>query len=151
MRCSSKCGAKTEALVRTALDTSVLLDVLGADAAFGKKSLNALRAAFDAGALLACDVVWAEVRAHFPAEEPFNQTLSLIGVQFDPISAETAAAAGRLWRDSRKGKRDPGKRVVADFLIGAHARLQADALLTRDRGFYRRYFAGLNVIDPAKG
>jgi hypothetical protein len=25
----------------------------------------------------------------------------------------------------------------------------ADRLLTRDRGFYRRYFAGLKVLDPS--
>jgi hypothetical protein len=33
-------------------------------------------------------------------------------------------------------------------LIGAHALDQADALLTRDRGFYRKYFRGLRIIEP---
>jgi predicted nucleic acid-binding protein len=38
--------------------------------------------------------------------------------------------------------------VVADLLVGAHAAHQADRLLTRDRGFFRRYFDDLMVLDP---
>jgi hypothetical protein len=39
--------------------------------------------------------------------------------------------------------------VVADFLVGAHATRQANALLTRDRGFYRRYFQ-VEIIEPGR-
>ena len=134
--------------MKTALDSSVLLDVLGADRVFGEKSREALKAAYDAGALVACEVVWAEVRAHFPTDEAFSEALNLLGVQFDSISRQAAVLAGSLWRDSRKGARLPRDRVVADFLIGAHARLQADALLSRDRGFYPKYFGQLRLIDP---
>lgn len=134
--------------MKTALDTSVLLDVLGADPVYGETSRQALRSAYDTGALVACDVVWAEVRAHFLTDEAFQEALGLLGVRFDSVSPDAASEAGRLWRESRKGERVPRARVIADFLIGAHARLQADALLTRDRGFYRRYFAGLRVVDP---
>lgn len=136
--------------MKTAVDSSVLLDVLGADPAFGQRSREALRAAYDTGALVACDVVWAEVRAHFPTQESFNEALNLLGVRFDPMSAQAAVVAGGLWRESRRAREQARGRVVADFLIGAHAQQQADVLLTRDRGFYRRYFTKLKVIDPSR-
>lgn len=131
----------------TAVDTSVLLDVLGGDPTHGKRSREALRLAYDGGALLACDVVWAEVRAHFPSDQAFDEALRTLGVRYDPLSAAASADAGVRWAAYRKagGSRS---RVAADFLVAAHALHQADRLLTRDRGFYRGSFRDLEVIEP---
>jgi predicted nucleic acid-binding protein len=69
-------------------------------------------------------------------------------VDYSPLAAATALQAGCAWQAYRKagGARD---RMIADFLIGAHAAEQADRLITRDRGFYRSYFAELSIVDPA--
>ncbi len=137
--------------MRTAVDTSVLLDVFGADEEFGEPSREALRKAYRSGALLACDVVWAEVRAHFADDDQFRDALGVLGIRFDPLSADSAALAGRLWQEQRRRSTSNRARVVADFLIGAHALRQADVLLTRDRGFYRTCFTELRLLEPSPG
>jgi predicted nucleic acid-binding protein len=73
--------------------------------------------------------------------------LGILGVEFCPMDERAAALAGRMWNAYRSagGKRE---RVIADFLIGAHAMVHADRLLTRDRGYFRAYFNGLALVEP---
>lgn len=134
--------------MRTAVDTNVLLDVFLDDPRYGTASADALRKGLREGALTACEVVWAETCSVFPSEASFRSTMETLGVEFSPIREDSALRAGSAWRRYRTGG---GKRtrVVADFLIGAHAMTQCDRLLTRDRGFYGGYFAGLRILDPS--
>lgn len=134
--------------MKTAVDTSVVLDVLGADAVFGAGSKEALKAAYSAGALIAGEVVWAEVRAQFEHDTAFEQAMNALGVSFQPMTHEASRLAGALWREHRRRNAGKRGRLIADFLIGAQALLSADALLTRDRGFYRDYFKRLRIVEP---
>jgi predicted nucleic acid-binding protein len=133
--------------VITAVDTNVLLDVFSDNAEFGRRSANALKRCITEGSLLACDIVWAETAAWFPDAKAAEDALSILRVGYSPLTATTALQAGRAWQAYRQagGTRE---RVIADFLIGTHATAQAHRLLTRDRGFYRSYFAALPIIDP---
>lgn len=133
----------------TAVDTSVLLDVFGADPKFGPSSATALRDCLEAGRVLACEVVWAETGASFATAAEADSALRGLRVDFSALDAPTALAAGETWSDYRKAG-ETRERVIADFLIGAHALAHADRLLTRDRGFYRRYFKALRVLDPTE-
>jgi predicted nucleic acid-binding protein len=132
----------------SAVDTNVLLDVFQPDPAFGPASSQALRKAISEGGLIACDVVWAEVSAHFESRHAAGQALGELGVGFSAPTVFSADEAGVVQREYRRrgGTRE---RVIADFLIGAHAQMAADRLLTRDRGFFRSYFPGLTVVDPS--
>lgn len=134
--------------MKVAVDSSVLLDVLTSDPVHGQRSREALRVAYDTGALVACEIVWAEVRAHFQNDAEFSDAMKLLGIRFEAIFEDAAAKAGQLWRELRRERGASRVRVVADLLIGAHAMIQSDALLTRDRGFYRARFKGLRIIEP---
>jgi hypothetical protein len=133
--------------VITAVDTNVLLDVFGADPKFAPASAQALRRCLRERGLVASEVVWAETATVFADAGPFQEAMKKLAASFSPLTEEAAIKAAEVWRKYRAGG-GPRNRIDADVLIGGHALVTADRLLTRDRGFYRRYFAGLRVLDP---
>ena len=126
----------------TAVDTSVLLDVFTADAQHGRRSKSWLRAAYDAGAILVCDIVYAELVPAFRDRPALDHALREINAAASPIDASVAHDAGVRWMRYRRAG-GPRPRIITDFLIGAHAVAVADNFLTRDRGFYATYFPEL--------
>ena len=52
----------------TAVDTNVLIDILEPDPVKGRTSLSLLRRAMHQGAVVACEVVWAEVATAYGAK-----------------------------------------------------------------------------------
>ena len=128
--------------MRTAVDTSVLLDVFLADSRHGERSRDWLRAAYDAGAIIVCDIVYAELTPAFPNRAALDAALRQINAATSPINTEIAYEAGLRWMRYRQAG-GPRKRIISDFLIGAHAVAVAEAFLTRDRGFYATYFPEL--------
>ncbi len=132
----------------TAVDTSVLLDIFKKDPEFNDRSLAAVRRVLADGQLVACDVVWAEIVAAFATERAARHALSAVPVGYSAVAPRSAELAGEAWRAYRR-RGGPRERIIADFLIGAHALEQADRLLTRDRGFNRVAFGGLTILDPS--
>jgi predicted nucleic acid-binding protein len=130
-----------------AVDSTVLLDMLTDDPRFAAASSKAIEQALGAGGVVVCDAVVAEVQTLLDTSETAMDVLNEYGIHYLPTTEQAAVRAGymqRRFRD-RGGRRE---RVVADFLIGAHAMMQCDALITRDAAFYRDYFKGLRVIVP---
>ena len=133
----------------TAIDTNVLLDILVPDPEYVERSVEALEEAADAGSLVICDLVYAELCVHFQHQAECEQFLQQNEIRVEALNREAGFLASRLWRAYRQegGKRT---RIYTDFLVGAHAQLQASQLLTRDRGFYREIFRSLALVDPAR-
>jgi predicted nucleic acid-binding protein len=130
----------------TAVDTNVLLDVFFPDKRFAIESARLLKMAFNEGALVICDIVYAELVPQFKERNLLDETLAKINISPSSIDSDVAFLAGEKWDLYRRsgGKRE---RIITDFLIGAHASLKAGRFLTRDRGFYRSYFPDLFILE----
>lgn len=131
-----------------AADSSVLIDVIAGSDDASAASAEAVRQALRVGPVVLSEVALAEICTAFQGGSEVLRFLEELGIRFDPMEAKSALRAGEMQRRYRQrgGNRS---RTVADFLIGAHAMMQCDALITRDAGFYRDYFKGLRIIVPA--
>ncbi len=132
----------------SAVDSSVILDVLTDSRAFAESSVSSLRRGAQEGRLVVCECVLAEIYPAIGESSRFREFLADWQLEFAPSDAESAILAGEIFARSLRRGRGKG-RVLADFLIGAHALVHADRLIARDRGFFRVDFSTLVVWDPS--
>lgn len=132
----------------TAVDTNILLDILVPNERFYAASADALEQAASEGLIVISDIVYAELCIHFEAQRECDGFLESNEIRVQNLTHEAHFLASRAWRIYRQqgGKRT---RILADFLVGAHAQKQATRLLSRDRGFYRNLFPSLDLLDPS--
>jgi predicted nucleic acid-binding protein len=113
---------------------------------------TALDAAFARGKLVISGAVFAELLAFPRRTETFlNQFLNDTGIAVDWSMDESVwRAAGNSFQKyaSRRRKHRAGqpRRILADFLIGAHALEKGYSLLTLDDGIYRVAFPQLHIV-----
>lgn len=128
------------------VDTNILLDVLGADATFGKRSARTLSECAREGMLVINPVILAEVSAMLASLDELEELLPSTLFRRDPISLEASFLAGRAFYAYKRRGGTKG-RMLTDFLIGAHAAVAGFSLISRDEG-YKRFFK-LEVLNPA--
>jgi predicted nucleic acid-binding protein len=137
--------------VRTAIDTNVLSALWSNEHSAANLS-QLLGERQSQGALLIAPVVYAELLAYPRATESYvDDFLSDTGITVDfEIGRAVWADAGRRFAryaaQRRKSEFGEPKRLLADFLIGSHALLQADRLMSLDVNRYRQYFPELKLI-----
>lgn len=137
----------------TAVDTNVLSTLL-----FGKQSeleetKSLLKQCHKEGEVVICPIVFAELVAAPKVNEQLIDTfLRDIFVKVNWTLNETvwrqAARAYQSYAHTRRKQQDDTgpRRIVADFVIGAHAMLHADRLLTFDKRLFSSAFPKLNLL-----
>jgi predicted nucleic acid-binding protein len=131
--------------VKTLVDTSVLLDVITNDRAWGTWSEGALRKAAEHSTLAINAIVFAEVSTKFDRIE--DADAALVDFAREALPYEAGFLAGKAFLSYRRRggvKRSP----MPDFYVGAHALVRGMELLTRDAARYRTYFPALTIVAP---
>jgi len=151
-----------------AIDTNILLDILLPDPNYLESSLSLLTSYGRGHLLIISEVVYSELASQFPDGELLIEFLANTDIRLVNSSPEALWVSSRAWKTytgnrpqefqcSACGNKQTlkcercnttiiGKQhIISDFLIGGHALVHSGTLLTRDRGFYCRYFPELTL------
>ncbi|AZH24750.1 PIN domain-containing protein [Haloplanus aerogenes] len=153
----------------TAVDTNTLLAILYEDT-HTDASETTLRQAYQEGKLVIAPIVYAELAAdgHFNTESELNEFLADFSIQLGEPSCDALFRAGQQFQRYTSHRPDglqcptcgrkqqvvceecgedlaPGQHIAADFLIGGHAVVDAESLISFDSDFYETYFPSLTV------
>ena len=135
----------------TAIDTNIIVCLWSEDAGLSGIAEKALESAHQRGRLVISAPVFAElIAAPGRVEGLVDQFLkdNHIGVDWDLGEAvwRMAARAFQTYSERRRQQGGEGaRRILADFLIGAHAAVHNYRLLTLDERIYRAAFPTLRL------
>lgn len=128
-----------------AVDAPVLVELL-TDGPRADAVEASLRQCLGSGRVVLSDAALAQLSAALRNGSEALAALEEMGVHFSAVESKSALRAGEMLRRHRQ--RGGEGRPLADFLVGAHALLQCDGLVTFDTAFHRDYFKGLKLIVP---
>ena len=136
--------------MRVCIDTTILLDILKDE--FRNFQDNLYLALERGEDLVVPSVVYAELLPQFKGNARLvDEFLSEHKIEIMPLDTISATAAAKSWMRYLKRKEKVecpqcGHQLIfrahflSDFFIGGFASAKCDAILTRDRGIYKKYF-----------
>jgi len=138
----------------TAIDSSVLIALWNEDDTLNTQARSVLDQALGRGSLVIAAPVYAELlAAPFRTEGFLDSFCRETGIVVDwNLNEATWRLAGRTFQHyvarRRRQRRNSGpRRILADFLIGAHAVHNGFRLLTLDERLYRAAFPRLAILS----
>ena len=130
----------------TALDSSVIWAIVkhepGQDLV-----MQTLISAASEGPVVISPIAFAELAPSSPDASSLQDFLGRLDILFDPISAEAAHLAGSTFKLYRQAG-GPRQQILPDFIIAAHAKIQANRLAALDKGYFRKWFPDLPILTP---
>jgi len=145
-------GAGNAWAMTTAIDTNVIVALWDRDSALSLAAQSALDAALGRGTMVIAATVFVELmvapgRSERFLDSFFRETGINIDWTLDEVVWRAAGRAFQTYATRRRKQRDPGPhRILADFLIGAHALKGGYRLLTLDDHLYRAAFPHLTTV-----
>lgn len=136
--------------MRSAVDTNVISALWSGEGTAGQMAAL-LGQARSEGGLVVCAPVYAELLAHPKAKPGFvdgflARTDVLVEFDLDEAIWREAARGFAAYARRRREAATGPKRLLVDFIVGAHAVRRADRLLTLDPTRYTRDFPRLPVL-----
>jgi predicted nucleic acid-binding protein len=136
----------------SAVDSNIFVALWDIEHTLHSRAQSVLDAALQQGNLVVGTPVYAELLA-FPRRTEafldyfFKETGIAVDWELNESDWRTAGRAFRSYAARRSKQRDPGpRRILTDFLIGAHALRRGYRLLTLDDHLYRAAFPRLPII-----
>jgi predicted nucleic acid-binding protein len=136
------------------VDTTILLDIIKDEyRPFQEMLYTAIGKGED---LVVPSMVYAELIPQFGEDtKSLQQFLTEHKIDVRPLDIESATMAAAAWMQYLKRKKrmrcprcgheiEKKEHLLSDFYVGGFALARCDAILTRDRGIYRKYFPELN-------
>jgi predicted nucleic acid-binding protein len=136
----------------TALDTNVVVALWYEDDALNSAARSAMDEAHARGRLVTAAPVFAELLASPTRTEAFvdyflRETGIAVAWDIDEQIWRTAGRAFQSYTKHRRKQQIGGpRRILADFVIGAHALRRGYRLLTLDDRLYRAAFPRLSIV-----
>ena len=136
----------------SAVDTSILSAVLS-DQPGTQVADSLLTEARDRGGVVICGIVYSELFAHpLMTGEIIEDFLQRTGLEVDyrldkTVWKEAGIRFKKYAERRRRARQEWPRRLLADFVIGAHSLLHADRLITFNGADFRRDFPEL-LIAP---
>ena len=153
-----------------AVDTNILFDILLPDQNYLERTLSLLTEYGKKHQLIISEVVYSELASQFSDVGLLLDLLNNTDIRLINSGHEALWISSQAWKiytiNRSKGflcnncgnmqtlsceKCDSliisRQQVISDFLIGGHALIHAGTLITRDRGYYQRFFPELVLVS----